>query len=319
MLNAIIAVGLLVTGPQVQASQRVLVVVGASGTPEYAARFDEWVQRWKLASERASADFTLIGRDESDETDDRRRLQQWLAAESEAEPSMLWIVLIGHGTYDGRQSKFNLRGPDVTAEELAQWLGPIGGTVAVINCASASAPFINRLSGENRIILTATKSGYEFNYARFGRYISETITDPRADLDKDGQVSLLEAFLAASSRVKEFYAQESRLATEQALIDDNGDALGTPSAWFRGIRAVKRAKDGASLDGLRAHQLHLITSDQQKRLSPELIERRNELETKIETLREQKGSLSEDDYYGRLEKLMLELARLYRPAHLEIP
>ena len=104
-------------------------------------------------------------------------------------------MLIGHGTFDGREAKFNLRGPDVTDVELADWLLPFKRPVVVINCASASGPFINRLSGANRVVVTATKSGNEINFARFGQYIAEAIADPRADLDKDGQVSLLEAFL----------------------------------------------------------------------------------------------------------------------------
>ena len=117
----------------------------------------------------------------------------------------------------------------------------------------------------NRIVVTATKSGNEMNFARFGQYLAEAIADPRADLDKDGQVSLLEAFLTASGRVEEYYRTHAQLATEHALLDDNGDRLGTPADWFRGVRATKRAKDGAQLDGLRAHQLHLIPSDREQR------------------------------------------------------
>ena len=174
-------------------------------------------------------------------------------------------MLIGHGTFDGHTAKFNLRGPDVTAEELAEWLKPLKRPLAVINCASASAPFINRLAGENRVVITATKSGDEQNFARFGQYISAAIADPAADLDKDGQVSLLEAYLTACRQVAEFYEQEARLATEHALLDDNGDGLGTPAAWFRGLRATQRAKDGAALDGTRAHQFHLVASDREQR------------------------------------------------------
>src|SRR5213075_927990 len=98
-----------------------------------------------------------------------------------------------------------------------------------------------------RVIVAAARSGYEQNYARFGQYMAEAIADPTADLDKDGQTSLLEAFLTASRRVAEYYATEGRMVTEHALLDDNGDGFGTPADWFRGIRAVKAAKDGAPL------------------------------------------------------------------------
>ena len=128
---------------------------------------------------------------------DVERLREFLAAKAGEGGSPLWIVLIGHGTYDGKEAKFNLRGPDVTDLELSQWLDTIKRPVAVLDCTSASGPFLNRLSGPGRVIVTATRSGDELNFARFGQYLAETIADPKADLDKDGQVSLLEAFLTA--------------------------------------------------------------------------------------------------------------------------
>jgi hypothetical protein len=205
-----------------------------------------------------------------------------------------------------------LRGPDVTDVELAAWLAPQKRQLAIIDCTSASGPFINRLSGDSRIVITATKSGHETNYARFGQYMSEAIGDQRSDIDKDGQVSLLEAFLTAANRVDEYYRSRGQLATEHALIDDNGDRLGTPANWFRGVRATQRAKDGAQLDGLRAHQLHLIPSDHEREITGEVRDRRNQLERSIAALRDRKGKLKEDEYYERLEELMVDLARLYR-------
>ncbi len=115
------------------------------------------------------------------------------------------------------------------------------------------------------------------------------------------------------------------MATEHALLDDNGDRLGTPAAWFRGVRATKRAKDGAPLDGIRAHQLHLIPSNRERLMPAEMRQRRNQLELSIASLRDQKDKLSEDEYYDRLDKLMIELAKLYRdlkpspPANVETP
>jgi hypothetical protein len=189
----------------------------------------------------------------------------------------------------------------------------------LIDCASSSGPFINRLSAEGRIVITATKSGNEMNYARFGQYLAEAIADPRADLDKDGQVSLLEAFLTASGRVEDYYRTHAQLATEHALLDDTGDRLGTPGSWFRGVRATKRAKDGAQLDGLRAHQLHLISSSREQNMPAEARRRRDQLEISIAALRDKKNKLPEDEYYVELEKLMVELATLYRSAEAPSP
>ncbi|HEY3394501.1 MAG TPA: hypothetical protein VGK58_17445 [Lacipirellulaceae bacterium] len=294
-----------------QAKPSVVIVIGAPGAPEYKDQFVEWAKQWHEAAKKATANLMVVGHDEAAKPNDRERLQQLLADLAADDSAPVWLIFIGHGTFDGHVAKFNMRGPDVSAEELANWLAPIKRPVAVIQCASASAPFINRLAGKDRVVITATKSGDEQNFARFGQYMAAAIADLRADLDKDGQVSLLEAYLTACRQLDEFYSQEARLATEHALLDDNGDGLGTPAAWFRGLRATQRAKDGAMLDGTRAHQFHLIASDREREMPADVRRHRDDLELKIAALREEKAQLKEDDYYRRLEELMLELARLY--------
>jgi len=291
----------------------VLVVVGAAGEEEFGHTFAESAARWVKACLEAGAKLTTIGLETNAAASDLERLQQALASETKDGVAELWLVLLGHGTFNGKEAKFNLRGADVSATNLAEWLKPFRRPLAVLNTSAASAPFLAKLSGTNRVIVTATRSGSEINYARLGRFFSEAIADPEADLDKDGQTSLLEAFLSASRRTAEFYSTEGRLATEHALLDDNGDGLGTPPDWFRGVRAVKRAKAGAMLDGLRAHQFHLIRRGSDLALSPATRARRDELELSIAHLRELKGSLDETEYYSRLETLLLELARLYQP------
>jgi hypothetical protein len=290
----------------------VVIVIGAPGAPEYKGQFERWADLWQAAAVKAGGVSIQIGADEPGGALDRDRLHSVLEEQAKAGQQPLWIVLIGHGTYDGREAKFNMRGADVTDTELANWLSPVKRQVIVINCASSSGPFINRLSGPNRVVVTATKSGFEMNFTRLGQYLAEAITDPRADLDKDGQVSLLEAYLTAGSRVEEYYRARSQLASEHALLDDNGDKLGTPANWFKGVRATQRARDGAALDGIRAHQVHLIPSDRERGMPAEMRKRRDELESSIADLRDQKEKLKDDEYYARLEKLMVELARLYR-------
>src|SRR5579885_1357331 len=171
----------------------VVIVVGAPGTPEYASEFRAWADQWKAAATKGGAEPILIGTsDRPPSPSDRDRLQAALAERSQPAHEPLWVVLLGHGTFDGKEAKFNLRGPDVSDQELAKWLEPVKRPAIVIDASSASAPFLARLSGPNRIVITATRSGGEVNFTRFGRYISEAIADPRADLDKDGQTSLLE-------------------------------------------------------------------------------------------------------------------------------
>ncbi|MHC4507428.1 MAG: hypothetical protein ACYS9C_01950 [Planctomycetota bacterium] len=296
---------------QDESRQVVIVVVGAGGTPQYAAQFAEWADLWKGACSKDNVRFVEIGLHESPTLSDRKSLQKTLADESKQTTAPLWLVLIGHGTFDGRTARFNLRGPDVSADDLAEWLKPMVRPIMVINTASSSAPFLKKLSAPRCIVVTATKSGFEQNYTRFGQYLAGAITEPEADLDKDGQTSLLEAFLTASRRVDEFYSAAGRLATEHALIDDNGDTFGTPANWFRGIRPMKKTRDNASLDGYRAHQLHILHSDTETGIPPDLRAKRDRLELEVMELRDAKEKFSEEEYFSKLEALLYDIAQIY--------
>ena len=294
----------------------VVVVVGTPGTPEYGVAFRSWADGWRDAARRSGADFVAIGGEQPDGAKpaspaDRDRLRDWLAARAAAKPTgTLWLVLIGHGSFDGREAKLNLRGPDCTATELADWLKPVAGPVAVLDCTSSSGPFLAKLSGRDRVVVTATKSGQEQNYARLGQFLAAAWADPGADLDKDGQTSLLEAFLLASKQTAAFYKAQARLSSEHALIDDNADGKGTPADWFEGTRLARKPKDGAA-DGLRAGQLHLLRNERDRQVPAEVIRRRDDLEQLVAALRERKSTLDEADYYRQLEDLMIQLARTY--------
>jgi len=242
---------------------------------------------------------------------DHDRLKAFLEAEPRGSAVPLWLVFIGHGTFDGEVAKFNLQGPDVTATELREWLLPFTRPIIFIDTASASAPFLNRLSATNRVVVTATRSGNEQNFARFGLYFAEALSSPDSDLDQDGQTSVLEAFLFASARAAEFYKTEGRLATEHALLDDNGDGLGTPADWFRGIRPIKKPEGSASVDGTRAHQFCLVLSKAEQELPPEIRVKRDQIELAIARLRETKSHRPQAEYYQELEKLLMQLQEVY--------
>ena len=289
----------------------VIVLAGAPGEAEFAPDIVLQLDAWAKVSGQARASHIEIGRAEIAAPTDRDRLKAALETEPKEGVGELWIVLIGHGTFDGKEAKLNLRGPDVGATELAEWLKPFRRPLAIVDTTSASAPFLAKLAAKGRVIISATRSGAEQNYARFGKFLAEALADPKSDLDKDGQISLLESFLSASHRTNEFYKTEGRLATEHALIDDNGDGLGTPADWFRGVFATKRARDGAAPDGPRAHQFHLVRSAAEQLLSSELRARRDKLEVDLSVLREQKAKMNEGKYFQELEKLLLELAAVY--------
>ncbi len=293
----------------------VLLALGAPGEETYAPVLEKAAQDWERACQAASAQLQIIGRGPTNAVPDLDQLRSHLEAAPKEAPSELWLVFVGHGTFDGRDAKFNLRGPDLGVETLAGWLKPFRRPLVIVHGGSASGPFLTGLSAPGRVVITATRSGEEQNYARFGAVFAATVADPTADLDRDGQTSLFEAFLATARRVEEFYQTDSRLPTEHALLDDNGDRRGTPANWFRGLRPTRQAEDGAAVDGLRAHQVHLVRAPGERLLPPGLRQRRDELEQAIARLRDAKAAVPEEEYYRQLETLLLALARLYQAAH----
>lgn len=290
----------------------VCVLVGAPGQPEFAAGFTNAAKAWQEASARSGAACQLIGLESDKDVSDRDAFQQWLTAHQSESNAAAWIVYIGHGTFDGREARLSLRGPDVSAKELATWLEPLHRPVVFVHGGSASAPFIPALSAAHRIIITATRSGHELNYARFGERFAQAVASPSADIDQDGQTSVLEAFVTAAQHVQAFYSENGRLATEHALIDDNGDRQGTPAEWFRGTRLQRRPPGGTEADGARANQVALVPTADERLLTAEQRAQRETLERDMETLRAGKAKLPENEYYRRLEVIAQKLGTLYR-------
>lgn len=313
LLLLIALMSVCLSGVEAADKPTVFVLVGAAGEEEFGRQFAEAAGKWEKVVAAAQAKLVVIGTKPA-ETNDLARFHAALEAEPKSGPGEVWLVLLGHGTFDNKEAKFNLRGPDLVADDLAARLKAFQRPIAMVNGASASGPFINKLSAPGRVIVTATRSGQEVNFARFGGHFATAISSLEADLDKDGQTSLLEAYLFAASRVTEFYETEGRLATEHPLLDDNGDTLGTPPDWFRGVRAVKNAKDGATADGLRAHQFVLVRSEQEKKLPAAVRAKRDELELAIGKLRDDKAAMPEPEYYKLLEPMLLDLAKLYQSA-----
>lgn len=298
---------------------RVLIVLGAEGESIYGEQFRLWGERWQRAFGNNALLLDGTGTDEKSEgsensdNNDRASILRWIedtkGSSTDADGTTpRWLVLIGHGTSDRSATKFNLRGPDIAAEDLSKALEQSPGRWVIVNCFSASGPLISTLSGQNRVVITATKSGAEQNYSRFGDYLSKAILDPVSDLDHDSSISVLEAFLAASSGVAHFYSDEGRLASEQALLDDNGDRKGTPAVFFRGIRPIKAPADGLQLDGNLAKRIPVHRLLETKPRTAETQATIEMLEQELETLRGQKKDFPESEYYEKLESLLLKLA-----------
>lgn len=292
----------------------VLVVLGASGEDDYGDQFREWGKRWKEAFGEGITeviDGTNTSSPAANEKNDRQRTLDWIARTDAGESDNFrtyWLVLIGHGTNDRTGAKFNLRGPDLSDIEIANALNGTRHRWIIVNCSSSSGPFLSALSSSNRVVITATKSGAEQNFSRFGGYFSEAILDPSTDLDHDSSISVLEAFLSASNRVSRFYVDEGRLASEQSLLDDNADRKGTPAVFFRGLRPVKAPADGLKLDGSLASRVMIRSLGERKERSPDQTLKIEQLQAEVELLRTKKSEMDIDEYYAALEKLLIQLA-----------
>jgi hypothetical protein len=225
---------------------------------------------------------------------------------SVAPGDQIYLLLIGHGSYDNEEARFNLPGRDLSAAELDALLSKFPEQqVVFVNTSSASGAFLPELSKPNRVVVTATKSGYERNEAQFGQYFVEAYSGDDADTDKNGRVSVLEAFEHARLRVAGFYEEEKLLKTEHAQLDDDGDGKAVAEATQKeGVRAGAAFLMGAAsvTEGLSAEAL---ASDPEL---AKLVETRRELEGRVEALKLQKDAMPEDAYLRELERLLLDLA-----------
>lgn len=294
-------------------SERILIVVGAAGQEQYEQRFANWVKNWRQIAAHKQAELTVIGESIDARFSDLKLLKKELQRDTH-KTTATWLILIGHGTFDGKTARFNLRGPDVTADQLSRLCDSIKHPLAVINCFSASGPFLKALSADNRVIITATKNGHEYYFSRFGGFISKAGSEHKADLDHDGQISLLEAYLSACRETNMYYKQKGELATEHALLDDNADQTGSRSNQYQGLYKKQQNTPASILpDGHRAHQFTLLSIQQAEQFSGVQKQKRDELEIKILELKRRKESFSSlDEYYQKLEPLMIQLAHVYR-------
>jgi Peptidase C13 family len=225
--------------------------------------------------------------------------------DSEVAPGdQVYFLLIGHGTFDNEEARFNLPGRDLSASDFDSLLTSFSEQqVVFVNTASASGAFLTTLAKPNRILVTATKSGFERNEAQFGKYFVEAYTSDASDTDKNQRVSVLEAFEYARLRVAGFYEEENLLKTEHAQIDDgDGEAVAEASTKEDARAGAAFLTPMAAADGLSPADL---ASDPEL---ARLVESRQELEGRVEALKLQKDSMPEETYLQELERLLLELA-----------
>jgi len=291
------------------------VIVGLAGDPEHGELFQRW------ASTLVDGATTRLGvpRDhviyltEQPEKDSKRatgkstqqEIERAFAtlAQTAKEDDVVFIVLIGHGTFDGKVAKFNLPGPDMTPGNFEPLLKRLPSKhIVFVNTASSSGPFLEELSGPGRTIVTATRTGAERFATLFGGYFIDALMSDTADADKNRRVSVLEAFDAAKIGVARAYEQEGIMLTEHPLLDDSGDKKGATDPKADG-------KNGrvASILALGTVQgADTAPADPKMRA---LYEERRDLERRVEGLKLMKSGMEPARYASELEKLLTELAQ----------
>ena len=274
---------LLLVAVSAQAATRVVTVAGLGGEPDYVQRFAAWAQ--DIA--KVTKSQTLVG---SEATREHLRAVLGKVAETAVPQDDFVLILIGHGTFDGVDYKFNLPGPDITAVELGQLLSRIkAGRQLVVNATSASGASLAALQAENRVLISATKSGTERNATVFARYWLAALQDSASDTDKNETVTAREAFQYAEQKTKAFYETQKRLATEHPQLWEGSQGLA-------GRFAILRL--GAS---------EAAWSNPARRA---LIEKKEDLEQKIDKLKYEKAAMPATEYKKQLTALLLELAKL---------
>lgn len=238
-----------------------------------------------------------------------RKVFNQLATKMTAQ-DQLFIFMVGHGTYDGDWSKFNLVGPDLRDIDFAQLLGELRTKkIILVNTASTSGAFIRKLSGGERIIITATKSGNEYHETTFADFFLDAIVTEEADLNKDRRISMLEAFKYTKNQQDTWYKDNRRLRTEHPLLDDNADG--------KGSQEVDNGTDGlwasrVFLGPISVELQSILTKPKSETYTPldSLRVQKVRLEQEIEDLKAKKSQMEFDRYISELETLLVRLARV---------
>ncbi len=307
------------------ASKFAVIITGAAASDEIQARFRQWsmalhdllsrdygysADTITLLSDDGTA-FTTEGAEPNfriDGSSRREDIESALTTLSEQTNAgdQVMVIMIGHGSRSDtgieEDSKFNIVGPDVTGREFARLLDAFNEQdLVVINTTSASYEFSAALSAPGRVILSATRSAAERYDPMFTAYLIDALDNRQGDRDKNGRVSVLEAYTYASQSVLGWYRDQGRLPTERAVLDDNGDAVFS-------LEPASGAGDG----GLAEIAYVDVPSAGQQKASPEaqqLFAEMQDLERSVFLLRGQKANYLEAEYWGRLETLLVELAR----------
>ena len=293
---------LLLAALSAHATTFYVTISGLGGEPDYDQRFKMWAADIDASLKNAGGDANLVTLEAPTREQIRARLGE-LSKQSKPTDSVV-LMLIGHGSFDGVEYKFNIPGADISGAELGALLDRVpAARQLVVNMTSSSGGSIEFLRRPNRIVITATKTGTEKNATVFARYWAEALRDPSADTDKNEAVSALEAFHFAQRKTAEFFDTQKRLATEHAVLEDTGKGEGekSPSA------ENGEGKLASTFPVVRLGANAAAARDPAKR---PLLDRKEEIEQAIDKLKYEKAAMATDAYKKQLTQLLLELAKI---------
>jgi hypothetical protein len=278
-----------------------VTIAGLGGELDYTQRFKMWADDIDSSLKKAGGDSTVTTMNAPHIEQIRARFAE---LDKQAKPAdSLVVMLIGHGTYDGHDYKFNIPGADITAADLATLMDRVPAQrQLVVNMTSCSGGSIEQLRRPNRIVIAATKTGSEKNATNFARYFVEALREPAADTDKNESISALEAFRYAQTKTTEFFDTQKRLATEHSVIEDTGKGMGERTATADN----GEGKLAAAFTVVRLGANAAAARDPNKR---PLLDKKEELEQAIEKLKFEKAAMPAQEYKRQLTQLLLELAK----------
>jgi hypothetical protein len=284
-----------------RASVYYVTVAGLGGEPDYEQRFTATAKELDKVFKASTGAhvYTLTGSDAT-----RARLTETIAVVArEAKPEDDFVLtLIGHGSFDGVEYKFNLVGPDVSAADLAALCDRVPARrQLIVNTTSASGGSVAALERPGRAVIAATKSGTEKNATVFARYWAEALQDPTADVDKSESISAMEAFQYADRKTAGFYESQKRLATEHAVFQDTGRGEAVRAGAVQG-------REGALLSSLTVVRIGANQAAMNDPAKRDLLAKKEELEQKIDALKYQKAAMDPGEYKKQLTEALLQLA-----------
>lgn len=270
-----------------QAALYVTIVQGLGGEPGFEENFHEQSQTIAEASVSLtdSENITLFSGADATRDNLLAHFSELSAAMNEDDRAA--IYLIGHGSFDGEEYKFNIPGLDITTDDILGIMNALPGqNHFLLNTSSTSGALLEPLQHENRILVTATRSGNEKNATFFGEYFVEALGSEDADLNKNNNISIEEAFSYAQRQVEEYFESQGQLATEHAEISGDGAAQFTLAR----INPV-------------------VISTENPRIA-ELQEQSLEVDRQIESLQLRRSEMNNTEYIEQLQALILQSARI---------